>query len=28
LISYGLWQSRFAGAKDILQRSIRLDDQS
>jgi predicted permease len=28
LISHGLWQSRFGGAKDILQRSIRLDDQS
>ncbi len=28
VISYGLWQNRFGGANDILQRSIRLDDQS
>ena len=26
LISYGLWQSRYAEARDILQRTIRLDD--
>jgi putative ABC transport system permease protein len=28
IISYGLWQRRFGGASDILQHSIRLDDQS
>jgi predicted permease len=27
IISFGLWQSRFGEAKDILERSIRLDDQ-
>jgi putative ABC transport system permease protein len=26
VISYGMWQSRFAEARDILQRTIRLDD--
>jgi predicted permease len=28
VISYGLWQSWYAEARDILQRSIRLDDQT
>jgi predicted permease len=27
IISHGLWQSRFGGATDILQRTIRLDDE-
>ena len=28
IISYGLWQSRFGGAPDILQRKLRLDSES
>lgn len=27
IISYGLWQRRFGGATEILQRTIRLDDE-
>ncbi len=27
IISYGLWQRRFGGAPDILERHVRLDDQ-